>query len=146
MAIDEAKNPVKGVSGPGKFSSRTDLPPSNSYGDGVQTAAIAGGAPMASATDVRGATNTQLRAAGRKNPGAMDMQQTPLTPLFAPSQRPDEPITAGIDMGLGAGSDALMMKSLMAQDKLSNTLAKMLPYDQTGEIAVLYQQALARGM
>ena len=146
MAIDEAKNPVKGVSGPGKFSSRTDLPPSNSYGDGVQTAAIAGGAPMASTPDVRGATNTQLRAAGRQNPGAMDMQQTPLTPLFAPSQRPDEPITAGIDMGLGAGSDALMMKSLMAQDKLSNTLAKMLPYDQTGEIAVLYQQALARGM
>jgi hypothetical protein len=144
MAIDEAKNPVKGVSGPGKFSSRTDLPPSSSYGEGVQTAAIAGGAPLASSPDVRGATNTELRAAGRQ--GAASMQQTPLTPLFAPSQRPDEPITAGIDMGPGAGSDALMMKSLMAQDKLSNTLAKMLPYDQTGEIAVLYQQALARGM
>lgn len=146
MALDEAKNPVKGVSGPGKFSSRTDLPPSNSYGDGVQTAEIAGGAPMASVSDVRGATNTELRAAGRQNPGAEPTQQTPLTPLFAPSQRPDEPITAGIDMGPGVGSDALMMKSLMAQDKLSNTLAKMLPYDQTGEIAVLYQQALARGM
>jgi hypothetical protein len=142
MALDEATNPVKGVSGPGKFSARTDLPPSNSYGDGVQTAAIAGGAPLASASDVRGATNTELRAAGRQGLGA----PTPLTPLFAPTQRPDEPITAGIDMGPGAGSDALMMKSLMAQDKLSNTLAKMLPYDQTGEIAVLYQQALARGM
>jgi hypothetical protein len=142
MAIDEAKNPVKGVSGPGKFSSRTDLPPSNSYGDGVQTAEIAGGAPLASTPDVRGATNTELRAAGRQG----QVSPTPLTPLFAPTQRPDEPITAGIDMGPGAGSDALMMKSLMAQDKLSNTLAKMLPYDQTGEIAVLYQQALARGM
>jgi hypothetical protein len=139
MALDEAKNPVKGVSGPGKFSSRTDLPPSNSYGDGVQTAEIVGGAPLASSPDVRGATNTQLRAAGQSAP-------TPLTPLFAPSQRPDEPITSGIDIGPGAGSDVLMMKSLMAQDKLSNTLAKMLPYDQTGEIAVLYQQALARGM
>jgi hypothetical protein len=139
MAIDEAKNPVKGVSGPGKFSSRTDLPPSSGYGDGVQTAEIVGGAPLASSPDVRGATNTQLRAAGQSAPA-------PLTPLFAPTQRPDEPITAGIDMGPGAGSDALMMKSLMAQDKLSNTLAKMLPYDQTGEIAVLYQQALARGM
>jgi hypothetical protein len=139
MAIDEAKNPVKGVSGPGKFSSRTDLPPSNSYGDGVQTAEIASGAPLASTPDVRGATNTELRAAGKS-------AAAPLTPLFAPTQRPDEPITTGIDMGPGAGSDALMMKSLMAQDKLSNTLAKMLPYDQTGEIAVLYQQALARGM
>jgi hypothetical protein len=101
---------------------------------------------MASTPDVRGATNTELRAAGRQGQDATDMQRSPLTPLFAPSQRPDEPITTGIDMGLGAGSNALMMKSLMAQDKLSNTLAKMLPYDQTGEIAILYQQALARGM
>ena len=143
MAIDEAKNPVKGVSGPGKFSSRTDLPPSNSYGDGVQTAAIAGGAPMASATDVRGATNTQLRAAGRQNPGAMDMQQTPLTPLFAETARPGEAISTGIDMGPGAGSSSLMMQKNTV--KLSDSLAAMLPYDITGEIAVLYQEALSRG-
>jgi hypothetical protein len=141
MAIDEAKNPVKGVSGPGKFSSRTDLPPSSSYGEGVQTAEIAGGAPMASATDVRGATNTELRAAGRQ--GAASMQQTPITPLFAPTQRPDEPITAGIDMGPGAGSSALMMRK--SSQKLSDALVKMLPYDTTGEIAVLYQDALSRG-
>ena len=141
MAIDEAKNPVKGVSGPGKFSSRTDLPPSNSYGDGVQTAEIAGGAPMASTSDVRGATNTELRAAGRQ--GAASMQQTPITPLFAPTQRPTEPVTAGIDMGPGAGSNALMMRK--TSQKLSDALVKMLPYDTTGEIAVLYQDALSRG-
>jgi hypothetical protein len=141
MAIDEAKNPVKGVSGPGKFSARTDLPPSSSYGDGVQTAEIAGGAPLASTPDVRGATNTELRAAGRQ--GAASMQQTPITPLFAPTQRPDEPITAGIDMGPGAGSSALMMRK--SSQKLSDALVKMLPYDTTGEIAVLYQDALSRG-
>jgi hypothetical protein len=33
-----------------------------------------------------------------------------------------------------------------ATEKLSDTLAKMLPYDQTGEVAILYQNALARGM
>jgi len=145
MAIDEAKNPVKGVSGPGKFSARTDLPPSSSYGEGVQTAAIASGAPIASASDVRGATNTELRAAGRQNLGAEPTQQTPLTPLFAPTQRPDEPITAGIDMGAGAGSNALMMKSSMTE-KYSDTLAKLLPYDETGEIGILYQNMVARGM
>jgi hypothetical protein len=143
MAIDEAKNPVKGVSGPGKFSSRTDLPPSNSYGEGVQTAAIAGGAPMASSSDVRGATNTELRAAGRQGQSAMGMQQTPLTPLFAPTQRPEEPITAGIDMGPGAGSSALMMRK--SSEKLSDVLVKMIPYDTDGTITVLYQEALARG-
>lgn len=141
MALDEATNPVKGVSGPGKFSSRTDLPPSTSYGEGVQTAAIAGGAPMASASDVRGATNTELKAAGRQGQAAT----TPLTPLFAPTQRPDEPITAGIDMGAGAGSNALMMKSSMTE-KYSDTLAKLLPYDETGEIGILYQNMVARGM
>ena len=145
MAQDEAKNPVKGVSGPGKFSSRTDLPPSSGYGDGVQTAEIAGGAPMASTPDVRGATNTELRAAGRQGQGAASMQQTPITPLFAPTQRPNEPVTAGIDMGPGAGSNALLMKSNFAQRKMSDILAEMIPYDTTGEIQYLYQNALSRG-
>ena len=143
MALDEAKNPVKGVSGPGKFSSRTDLPPSNSYGDGVQTAAIVGGAPLASSSDVRGATNTELRAAGRQNPGAEPMQQTPLTPLFAPTQRPNEPVTAGVDIGPGPGSNALLMRK--SSEKLSDILVKMLPYDTDGSISILYQNALARG-
>jgi hypothetical protein len=65
--------------------------------------------------------------------------------LFAPTQRPDEPITAGIDMGAGAGSNALMMKSSMTE-KYSDTLAKLLPYDETGEIGILYQNMVARGM
>jgi hypothetical protein len=71
------------------------------------------------------------------------MQQTPITPLFAPTQRPNEPVTAGIDMGPGAGSNALMMRK--TSQKLSDALVKMLPYDTTGEIAVLYQDALSRG-
>jgi hypothetical protein len=32
-----------------------------------------------------------------------------------------------------------------SSEKISDTLAKMLPYDTTGEIAVLYQDALAKG-
>jgi hypothetical protein len=64
--------------------------------------------------------------------------------LFAPSQRPEEPITHGVDMGPGAGSNALMMKK--STDKLSDALAQMLPYDTTGEVGILYQQALSRGM
>jgi len=42
-----------------------------------------------------------------------------------------------------AGSEALMMNKSIT--KLSDTLAAMLPYDTTGEIAVLYQEALSRG-
>jgi hypothetical protein len=127
---------MAGVSGPGKFSKRTDglsFQPQE-YGEGVQQAAIKSGAPLASTPDVRGATNTEIRQA---------VAQEPVTPLFAPSQRPDEPITAGIAMGAGPGPEVLGMTR--TAEKLSDTLAKLLPFDDTGDIAILYQEALARG-
>ena len=141
MALEEAKNPVKGVSGPGKFSTRTDLPSSQSYGDSAALADQIAGAPTASTPDVRGVTNTQMKEATSQ---AMPSQaQTPVTDLFAPSNRPDEPITHGVDIGPGLGSSALQMAK--SGEKLSDALVKMLPYDTTGEIAVLYQDALSRG-
>ena len=37
MALEDATNPMQGVSGPSTFSKRTDLPyESQSYGDGVK--------------------------------------------------------------------------------------------------------------
>jgi hypothetical protein len=72
--------------------------------------------------------------------------QAPSVGLYDRTNRPEEPITSGVDIGEGPGSESLMMQSQFAQEKLSNTLAKMLPYDQTGEIGILYQQAIARGM
>ena len=130
--MSQPMNPRAGVAGPGKFSKRTDTLPSAYYGEGVETAAINSGAAKAKTRGV--ADNVGGRPA---NPlGAV-------TPLFAPTERPSEPITAGIDMGEGPGSSALGMQR--GQAKLSDTLEKMLPYDTTGEIAVLYQQALAKG-
>jgi len=125
-----ARGPLAGASGPGKFSKRTDLP-SAYYGEGVETAAIKSGAPLASTPDVRPSQAPAVPAQG------------PVTPLFAPTQRPGEPITTGIDRGAGAGSSALMMGK--SSEKLSDTLVKMLPYDTDGSIAILYQDALSRG-
>jgi hypothetical protein len=48
-------------------------------------------------------------------------------------------------MGAGAGSNALLMQSNFAQRKISDILAEMIPYDTTGEIQYLYQNALSRG-
>ena len=70
---------------------------------------------------------------------------TPVTPLFAPTQKPDEPITAGIAAGEGPGPETLMMQSKFAGRKTSDILADLIAYDETGDIAVLYQQALSRG-
>lgn len=82
-------NPKAGVSGPGKYAVRTDKLElgSTSYGEGVETQAIKSGAPLAKTTDTRPS----------------------VTPLYAPTERPGEPVTAGIDQGAGPGSDALMV-------------------------------------
>lgn len=127
-------NPRAGVSGPGKFSVRTDKLEmgSKAYGEGVDTQAIKSGAPLSTTPDVNPARAGDVRAAA----------QTPVTGLYAPSDEV-RPITAGLDRGPGPGSSALMMNKSVV--KLSDSLAAMLPYDTTGEIAVLYQEALAQG-
>ena len=132
-----ARGPLAGASGPGKYSKRTDMSlGSTSYGEGGETAALNTAAPKSKTRGI--ADNVGGRPA---NP----IPQTPVTPLFAPSQRPDEPITNGIAMGEGAGPETLMMQSQFANRKLSDILADMIPFDNTGEVAILYQQALARG-
>lgn len=141
MALEDATNPMQGVSGPGKFAKRTDLQyQSTGYGDGVAMQQQMQGAPIATSPDVRGATNTAVRQAAERS---MVTPQEAMTPLYAPTQRPDEPITTGVAMGPGAGPEALSMGK--ATEKLSDVLVKMLPYDTDGSIAILYQDALARG-
>ena len=129
-------NPRAGVSGPGKFAVRTDKLEmgSTAYGEGVETQAIKSGVPLAKTGDVSPARAGDVREAAT---------QAPVTELFAPTQRTNEPITAGINRGEGPGAEALGMTKLTV--KLSDSLAQMLPYDTTGEIAVLYQEALAQG-
>ncbi len=127
-------NPLAGPAGPGKFSTRTDKLEmgSTAYGEGVETQAIKSGAPLSETADAVSEPTDRLRQA-----------QAPVTGLFAETERPDEPITSGIDRGEGPGSSALRMNKVTV--KLSDTLAQMLPFDTTGEIAVLYQEALSRG-
>jgi len=129
-------NPKAGVSGPGKYSVRTDKlnMGSTSYGEGVETQALKSGAPLSTTPDVRPARGGDVREAAT---------QAPVTELFAPTERPDEPITAGIDRGAGPSASALMMAK--SSEKMSDILVKMLPYDTDGSIAILYQDALARG-
>ena len=87
-------NPLAGPAGPGKFSTRTDKLElgSTAYGEGVETQAIKSGAPLAKTADTRPTPTGQ-----------------PVTSLYAPSERPDEAVTSGIDQGEGVGSDALMI-------------------------------------
>lgn len=128
-----ARGPLAGTSGPGKFSKRTDMDlGSTSYGEGQETAMLNTAAPKATtrgiADDVGGRPRNPL---------------TPVTPLFAETQKATEDIMTGSAMGPGAGPEALMMKKTSV--KTSDTLAPLLPFDTTGEIGILYQDALSRG-
>ena len=132
----EPMNPKAGVSGPGKYSVRTDKLSmgSTAYGEGVETAAIQSGSPLSKTPDQRPMPAAEVREAA---------MQAPPIDLYAPTQKPNEPVTAGVDMGAGPGASALMMAK--TGEKLSDILVKMLPFDTTGEIGILYQEALSRG-
>lgn len=105
------------VSGPGRQSKRTDLPPkpagqaarkmpNAAYGEQQQFQADQAGAPMAKAS----------------NPMAN------VIPLSAPTTRPTEPVTAGVDAGPGPGSEVLGLKTPVdTQLQDLSVLAKYMP-------------------
>jgi len=66
-----------------------------------------------------------------------------VTPLTAPTERPNEPLTAGMDFGAGPGSEAL---SLPRQRSLSEILASMIDIDPTGDVRELYDYVNSRGL
>ena len=89
------------VSGPGAFSKRTDgrVAEGFAYGMNKQINEQAASAPLAKVAQ------TVARP--------MNVQPTmqPVTPLTAPTMNPDESVMAGINMGAGPGSEALMLPS-----------------------------------
>lgn len=109
------------ASGPGKFSRRTDgqplrVLPDAQYGEQATYQAQQHAAPAAQ-------SDTSQPA---ELPPAVDMSR--ITPLSAPSQYPDEAVTAGADMGAGPTSAAL---GLPTQQPISPqvlaSLSDMLP-------------------
>jgi hypothetical protein len=98
-----AENPMAGVSGPGPYAKRTDVGTpemkmgSIAYGEGVETQAIKSGAPLAKSPD-------------SINPAEVMTSPKPVTSLYAETQYKDEPVTTGIDMGAGAGSEAMQLR------------------------------------
>lgn len=101
MALEDATNPMQGVSGPGPYAKRTDLQyQPDQYGAGVQYAADKGGAPLERAGGVKLSQAPVVRSGGAMGMG---------TGLYDNTQRPNEPVTHGVDIGAGAGSNALMM-------------------------------------
>lgn len=120
------------------------------YGEGADFMDLQSMAPMEasaggpSASSV-GAAPSQL-AQQRSGRDSMAVEDINLVPLSAPSQRPNEPVTTGVDAGPGAGSDVLQMNTQFQNPySLSASLQPLLEHDTTGDIAMLYRLAVNRG-
>jgi len=88
------------------------------------------------------ATMTQQQSAPMAGAPAMPMLP-PTTPLFAPTERPNEPVTSGMDFGAGPGSEAL---NLPRERSLSEILSSMIDIDPTGDVQDLYNYVSSRGL
>lgn len=125
------------VSGPGKLARRTDggpiqgpkVAPGGKYGERKAMQEIQAAAPM---------------AATQRIPNKVDINTLPpVTPLTAPTSRPEEPITAGAPFGPGPGQE--VMKNIES-GKASDALAKIIDYDPTGQVADLYDYLISKGL
>jgi hypothetical protein len=82
------------------------------YGENMEFDAIQSSAPM-SASPSAASPRARQRSAGAAGRQAGGMGATP---LFAPTQRPDEPVTAGAPFGPGDGPMQSNMSSMMSED------------------------------
>jgi hypothetical protein len=123
------------VSGPGALSKRTD-----------------GGA-----TEGMTQAPKYMAGLGYGKGGNMEQQQgapiagndvpkfeAPLVPLTAPTTRPQEPITDGVDFGPGRGSEATI-NIPTPQVNLTNTLRKLAQFDQSGDTELIYRRIADSG-
>ena len=119
MALEDATNPMRGVSGPGPFAKRTDLSyQSPAYGEGAAYNAAKSGAPLATAPKSPMLSQAPKVAGGAPAAGIG---------LYDPTQRLDEPITHGVPVGAGAGPEALMMNQSQDTPEEKARLLSYLP-------------------
>ena len=122
------------VSGIGSMSERTDLNVSNQparyisgmpYGEGQATYQQQPAAPMA--------VNPLAEVASA------------VTPITATTQRADEPVTAGIDMGAGPGSEVLPPMPMKPTVSLVDTFKQLASFDSSGDAELIYRRLVDEG-
>lgn len=125
------------VSGPGQLSQRTDGGPQQvlsdvsgmAYGENQGMEDLQSAAPM-SASGQATARATRRGGSGRASQRAAGMGGTP---LMSPTQRPDEPVTAGAPFGPGAGP----AMNQQVPPRLSGILQRMAMNDTSGDTEAL---------
>ena len=115
------------VSGPGALSKRTDGGATEGMTQPVQEYTGLPYGQNKSVNDSQGASSM-----------AGDPFRSPLLDLMAPSTRPDEPITAGINSGPGGGTE-LMRDMPNSVPNVMDTLKTIMQFDTSGDAELLYR-------
>jgi len=111
------------VSGPGALSQRTD-------GGPTQGAKYMPGMPYGENTMSQ---QTAAPMAGKAEPAPMALP----TPLDAPTMRPNEPVTSGINLGDGVGSEAMRLPN--TKPTLLEILRTVAANDPSGDTELIYR-------
>ena len=99
---------------------------------------ITGGA-YGEATELRELQQGALMAGERTRPMA------PITPLMAPTERPDEPFTNGMTFGEGMGPEILNLPQAQ-QKSFSQIINEIAINDDTGDMNALLEYLTDRGL
>jgi hypothetical protein len=135
----------KPVSGPGRLSQRTDGGPQQvqaqmsgmPYGENAEFNTMQSEAPMSATPAMRPSRGGRAASGGARS-------GSPMSPLFAPTQRPDEPLTAGAPFGPGDGPPMSFPQSQRSQ--VSSTLSKASQYSKDSTLARMAEIFARRGM
>lgn len=127
------ENPAP-MSGPGALSQRTDGGPSQGakyisglpYGQGQKTYNQQTAAPMAAA-----------------EPAPAAPSLPPMLSLNDMTQRPDEPLTAGLDIGEGPGSEVMNVPN--RSQSLVDTIRYLTQFDSSGDAELIYRTLTDQG-
>jgi hypothetical protein len=131
----QPSNPAP-VSGPGALSRRTD-----------------GGAMDGMTPPVPTQGAKYMPGMGYGQGGNMQQQQAaplagtptvPAVPLAAPTMRPNEPVTTGVNVGPGAGSEVLQTPT--GAQSPSMTIKRLAQTDPTGDSELIYRALVDRGL
>ena len=107
-------------------------------GRNTQPARYVSGLPYGEGQEtMRQQTSAPMSAQAQPSPTEMPV------PLMAPSARPDEPITAGIDIGDGPGSQAVATPN--REPSLMETIRSLIQYDPTGDTEMIYRRLVDEG-
>lgn len=145
--------PRQGVSGPGKFSKRTDGDqpirepdidsPGMQYGDRTMAREAQRSAPLRQGGGMSKPGANSPPPQRQPSGGAVSQGGLPSWLLDAPSTRPQEAVTAGMDVGPGAGSEVLASRR-MAPDIREQVLEYLVMNFRTESATDMLEKLRAR--